>query len=243
MRNAWLIWKREWAATFFSPVAYVAMAAYVLLAGWTFLQAVEANVGRRESPETLFFVAVFFWLPLFATAITMRLFAEEKRSGTIEALMTAPVTDAQVVLGKFFGAFSFTLMAAAPAALPMLVLARMENGLTGVDAGAIQGGILIFVLIAALCTATGLTVSLVTRNQIVAAICVFGAICLPFLVRAAGTRLPVGSERVLDYLAAETHIVDFSRGSIDSRAIVLYATTALFLLFVSVKILESRRWR
>jgi ABC-2 type transport system permease protein len=239
----WTLWRRELAACFLSPVAYIVMAIYLFVAGWTFLQAIERNLGTQESPEVLLFSAVFFWLPLFVTAITMRLFAEEKRSGTIEALMTAPVTDVEVVLAKFGGAWAFLLLAASPVLLPAYTLMRLGAGREWIDPGGLAGGCLLLVLIAAACVAIGLFASLLTRNQIVAALCCFCAICSPFLVRPVLENMPVGSDRLLNLLAADTHIYDFSRGSIDSRPIVLYVSVTAFFLFASVKILESRRWR
>lgn len=243
MRQLLLIWRRELTSSFLSPVAYVAMAAYLLLAAATFVQAVDVNAGEQESAVVLLFVALFFWLPLFATAVTMRLFAEEKRSGTIESLMTAPVTDQQVVLGKFFGAYTFLLSVSVPAISSLYVLSAFSPALPVPDRNAVLGGILIFLLVSGLCVAVGLLVSMLTRNQIVAAICCFAAICLPFVVRMAGAALPFGSDQLLESLSAETHVVDFARGSIDSRPIVLYMSSTLFLLFTAVKVLETRRWR
>jgi ABC-2 type transport system permease protein len=243
MRTLLLIWRRELESVFLSPVAYVAMALYCVTAGLTFLKAVESNVGQQEAPETLLFVSIFFWMPLFVTSITMRLFAEEKRSGTIETLMTAPVTDLQVVVGKFLGALSFLVVAAGPCIGAAYIMIWLSPGIDVLDTGAMFGGMLILLLMAALCVAIGLLASLFSRNQIVAAIACFCAICLPFLIRPAAAVLPFGSDRVLEFLSAEAHIVDFSRGSVDSRPLVLYLSGMAFLLFASVKILESRRWR
>jgi ABC-2 type transport system permease protein len=243
LRTLLILWRRELTASFLSPVAYVTMSTYLFVAGWTFLQAVEANSGQQEMPETLLFVSVFFWLPLFVTSITMRLFAEEKRSGTIESLMTAPITDLQVVLGKFLGAFCFLVFAAVPAMGIAYLLQWLSPGITSMDGGCMLGGLLIFLAISGFCIAIGLLASLLTRNQIVAAIACFVAICAPFLIRSAGASLPFGSDRVLEYLSADTHIVDFSRGSIDTRPLVLYLSGTCFLLFTAVKVLESRRWR
>jgi ABC-2 type transport system permease protein len=243
MRNFMTLWRRELAANFLSPVAYVVTALYLLVAGWTFMQAVQRNLGTQESPEVLLFAAVFFWMPLFVTTITMRLFAEEKRSGTIEALMTAPVTDVEVVLAKFAGAWAFLLLSAIPVLIPSYTLVRLGAGSGWMDAGGLIAGCLLLVVIAAACVAIGLFVSLLTRNQIVAAVCCFCAICSPFLVRPLLENLPFGSDRLLDLLAADTHISDFSRGSIDTRPLLLYVSVTGFFLFASVKVLESRRWR
>ncbi len=243
MSNFLTLWRREVEAVFLSPVAYAVMAAYLLVSGWTFLQAVVRNVGSQETPEVLLFSSVFFWLPLFATTATMRLFAEERRSGTMETLMTAPVGDAAVVLAKFAGALTFVFSAALPALAPAAVLGRVQGVAGWLDPGGMAAGALLLVFIGAACVAIGLFVSLLTRNQIVAAVWCFCAICAPFLVRPVLSSLPAGSDRMLDALAADTHIVDFARGSIDTRPLVLYASVTAFFLFAAVKVLESRRWR
>lgn len=243
MRGTWLIWQRELVGSFQSPVAYVTMAVYLLLAGWTFLRGVENRLGTQETPEVLLFAAVFIWMPLFVTAITMRLFAEEKRSGTIETLMTAPVSDVQVVAGKFLGALSFFVLAAVPAVGVLFVPAAVGHAQGFVDAGSLAGGCLVLLLISAFCVAIGLFVSLLTRNQIVAAVCCFATICLPFVVRVTAAKLPLFSDSVIEALSAETHIVDFARGSVDTRPLVLYLSGTWLLLFAAVKVLETRRWR
>ena len=91
--------------------------------------------------------------------------------------------------------------------------------------------------------AIGLLVSLLTKNQIVAAICIFCAVWMPFFLRKTASVLPFGSDKVLDYLAIETHILDFARGSVDSRPVVLYLSSSVFVLFVAVRLLEIRRWK
>ncbi|MDP6524545.1 MAG: ABC transporter permease [Kiritimatiellia bacterium] len=243
MRKTLIIWQRELSSSFLSPIAYVVIAVFLVVAGWTFLEAAESNAGSQESLEVLLFVSIFFWMPFFVTAITMRLFTEEKRSGTLETLMTAPVSDLAVVMGKFLGAFSFLFVVVAPAVGVIYILAAFSPGVEGVDSGNILGGSVILVVISSLCISIGLFVSLLTRNQIVAAICCFTAICFPFLIRTAVSNLPVGSDQMLEYLSAETHIVDFARGSIDTRPLVMYVSGTVFMLFAAVKALEARRWR
>lgn len=243
MRKTLIIWSKELSSSFLSPVAFVVIAAFLVVSGWTFLKAAESNAGSHESLEVLLFVSVFLWIPFFVTAITMRLFTEEKRSGTLEALMTAPVSDLAVVMGKFLGAFSFLFVVVAPAIGAIYLLAAFSPGIEEVDLGSLLGGSIILVVISSLCISIGLFVSLLTRNQIVAAICCFTAICFPFLIRTAVSRLPLGSDRMLEFLSAETHIVDFARGSIDTRPLIMYMSGCVFMLFSSVKALESRRWR
>ena len=245
MRNFFTIWRRELSACFLSPIAYVTMVVFLGMSSWTFLEAVKKNAGTSVPLQVLLFVSIFFWLPILITVITMRLFAEEKRSGTIETLMTAPVTDAEVVLGKYAGAVSFLLFVVVPGVAGIFLLAWVNPAmsLVDLDLGAIVGGGLILLLLSAFCLSIGLVVSLLTKNQIVAGICCFGAVCLPFLFGYMVPDLPVGPERVVQQLSAETHILAFSRGSVDTRPIVLYFTGTVFMLFTATRFLESRRWR
>jgi ABC-2 type transport system permease protein len=244
VKSAWRIVQRELFASFVSPFVYVAGAVYLLLAGWTFLYLVEVNVGSRESHETIFFAAVTFWMPLFAAAITMRLFAEEQRSGTIESLMTAPLSDVEAVAGKFLAGWLLALLAAAPNLLALRILTAHAGVEAVHDTGGFLGGCLLFALMAALCVAIGLLVSLQTRSQALAAICTFAAICLPpFFLGRLAARLAWLSEAARDVVNVGSHVTDFTRGVIDSRPLVLYVSATWLLLFAAVKALEFRRWR
>ena len=243
MNKFFTIWRRELTSCFMSPVAYVTMVIFLAVSGWIFVQAAEDKSGSMESIEVLLFVSIFFWVPILTTVISMRLFAEEKRQGTLETLMTAPVTDAQVILGKYAGALSFLYIVVYPAVSYVYILAALSPGVTFIDGGGVMGGCLMLALVSATSVAIGLLVSLVTKNQIVAAICIFCAVWVPFFLRNMASVLPFGSEKALDYVSIETHILDFARGSVDTRPVVLYVSSTVFLLFTAVKLLEIRRWK
>jgi ABC-2 type transport system permease protein len=236
------LWRREMTACFLSPVAYVTMVAFLLIAGATFLTGVVRNVATSETLASLLFGADILWLTPLITVIAMRLFAEEQRSGTLEALMTAPVTEAQVVLGKYAGALSFLLLAAAPTIGYPYVLAALCPATAPVDAGAVWGGALVVGVLSAFCLAIGLLISLMTRNQIIAAICTFCAIWFVLLFGWLIAALPFGLTALADYFSALEHIESFVRGVVDTRPLVLYVSGTCFLLFLSVRVLESRRW-
>lgn len=243
MRNFFAIWRREMGGCFLSPVAYVVMVVFLALSGLVFLQLVEGHVGAREAPTTLLFkVVMFFWLPALVAVIAMRLFAEEKRSGAIELLMTAPVTECEVVLGKYAGALAFALIVTLPAISYIFLLAFFSPAMESPDTGAIFGGILILLLVLSLCVSLGLLVSLMTRNQIVAAICCFCAVLCPLLAGQIVSVLPVNAGKLAEYIAANDHVASFARGSLDTRPIVLYVSGTAFVLFAAVRLLESRRW-
>lgn len=243
MRNIWVLWRREFAACFLSPTAYVAMVVFLAATEATFLAGLTRNAGGRVPMTSLLFGAIVLWLTVLVTAVTMRLFAEEKRAGTIESLMTAPVTDAEVVLGKYAGALSFVLIAVTPAVASAYVLAAMCPGIKSVDGGALAGGCLILALVAALSVAIGLMVSLMTRHPIVAAVSCFCMLWMTLLLGYFLSILPVGTGNLAERYSALVHVEDFARGAVDTRTVVLYVSVTAFLLFAAVRALETRRWR
>jgi len=243
VRSFFTIWRRELASCFLSPVAYVTLVIFLSVSGWLFVQAAVGGSGSVESLEVLLFMAIFFWVPILTTVISMRLFSEEKRLGTLETLMTAPVSDTEVILGKYAGALTFLFIVIYPAVSYIYILRALSPGLTTIDTGGIVGGCVMLALVSAASMALGLLVSLLTKNQIVAAICIFCAVWAPFFMKSMVSVLPFGSETILDYISIETHIIDFARGSVDTRPVVLYLSWTVFVLFAAVRLLEVRRWK
>jgi len=245
MGNRATLWRRELAACFLSPVAYATLIVFLAACNGTFCVAVLRNVGRPEPLTPLLIASIVLWLPVLITVIAMRLFAEEKRSGALEMLMTAPVTEAEVVLGKYAGALTFATLILMPAIASIFVLARLSPGITvaDVDPGALAAGALIVFLLAAFFLAIGLVASLTTRNQIVSAIVCFAAICLALFLGWLISMLPGMPRGLADCLSATDHVEDFSMGLVDVRPVVLYVTATMFLLFVAVHLLEARRWK
>ncbi len=243
MSNFLTVWKREVTACFYSPVAYVTMVIFLAVSGATFMTEILRSEGEGESLSIILFASVIIWVTVLITVIAMRLFAEENRSGTLETLMTAPVTEVEVVLGKYAGAMSFLVVVLAPAVGNAYLLARMSPGLESVDSGAVFGGAAVLILVSGLCMAIGLLVSLMTSNQIVAAIGTFCAIWVVLLFGWMASSLSLLPDRIIEYVGTMTQIEDSARGSVDSRPVVLYVSTTAFMLFVAVKRLESRRWK
>lgn len=220
------------------------MVIYLAISGGTFLFGVIRNAGRNEPLTVLLFGAVLIWLTLLITVVCMRLFAEERKSGTLETLMTAPVSEAQVVLGKYAGALSFVILVTAPTISFIYILAGMSPGVAEIDTGALAGGAFVTMLVSALCVALGMVLSLITKNQIVSAISIFCAIWCLLLAGNIVSSFPEWMQAGTgEYFSILNHVEDFSRGSIDTRPIVVYVTGTVFLLFVAVRMLESRRWR
>ncbi len=242
MRKLAAILRRELAALFFSPVAYVTVVVFTAVSAWTFLQVVKEHIGEEEPLVTLLLVSILIWVPILITVICMRLFAEEKRSGTIETLMTAPVTELEVVFGKYFSALLFAVVSMVPAVANIYWLSLISPSIESVDIYALIGGCVILLLIIACCVSIGLVVSLLTRNQIVAAISCIAAICFPLFMKPLAVAIPIIPDSVVDYISIESHIIGFASGNLSLQVAVLYLSVAVLMLFASVRILESRRW-
>lgn len=237
------IWFRELSACFLSPIAYVMMVAFLVVAGLSFLVAAFRNEGRPEPLSLYVFGGDAVWLPILIAVVAMRLFAEEMRSGNLENLMTVPITEVQLVVGKYLGALSFLVLVLAPTALFVVILERMSPGIgpADLDPGAFFWGGFILVLVTALFLSVGTFCSLLTRNQIIAAIL---TICVNWLILLAGWLLlsiPGMDPGFADYLSVTAHIEDFARGSVEARHLFFYFSTTIFMLFVSVRTLQARR--
>lgn len=244
MRKFFAIWWREFSACFLSPVAYVTMVLYIAATGLTFVSGVTFNAGSTESVISLLFGAELIWLTFLITVVCMRLFAEERRAGTLETLTTVPVTESQIVLGKYAGGVSFLTIVSVPAVGFVFILDYFSPGIAGVDVGALLGGSLMLFLIIGSCTAVGTVVSLLTRNMIVSFIAISCAVWSYLLFGSmleslSWVNLP-GSAWIYSVMS---QLDEFSRGSIDLRAIVMHVSGTAFLLFVAIRLLESRRWQ
>ncbi len=242
MRHGLVICGRELASLFLSPTAYIAFILNSSLVMWTFLQALERHEGSHDAPMLLLVMAILFWLPILATIATMRLFAEEKRSGGLEALLTLPVTEASVVLGKYAGALLFCLIVTLPALGGIFVIDAALPNVALIDVGSFLSGCLILFLLLAMFTSFGLVASLLSPNLIVAAVTCFVAMLIPILFEAAVPLMPGLPERFVDYVALTRHVTDFSSGLIAPESIVLYLSMTCFMLFAGIRLLESRRW-
>ncbi len=225
--------KKELLSYFFAPMAYIVMAAFLLMNGFLFaviLQALSQPGASSASPMGVFFGGtLFFWIFLIVTvpAITMRLGAEERKSGTLETLLTAPVSDAAVVAGKYLGALALYAACWLPTLIYVWVLTRFAE----VDAGPVAGGYLGVLLVGMLFTSVGLFTSLASRNQLVAATLAF-ALLLSLLTVSILTFLVTDPfwKGVLDYVDLWAMLQNFSKGIVDTRAMAyLLSGTALFL--------------
>jgi ABC-2 type transport system permease protein len=240
MKNAPAIFVREIKSYFTSPIAYVILLVFSLLTGFFF--AAYFNWATRYGGEANMrgiFQNMSITMLFVAPLITMRLFAEEKRSGTIELLMTSPVTDTEVVIGKFAASLVlFTLMLVSTILCPLFLMTYAKPDLSPMGAGYLG----LFLLGAAFLS-LGTVASAITKNQIVAALISFvillGLWIIGWMSGAVGSN--VG--KVLSFISLVDHFDDFSKGVIDTKHVMYYVSFAVFCLFLSVKMLQSSRWK
>jgi len=242
MQNALAIARREFASYFNSPVAYVVLGVYLIAAGALFFFMIGGGffVIERASLRAFFGIAPWLFMVL-APAVTMRLIAEERRSGTLEVLMTLPVREREVVLGKFLGAMGMVtvgVLFTVPYALSVAGL--VEDGFS-FDWGPVVGGYLGTLLMASTFISAGMWASALTRNQIVSFIAGL-AICF-FLIIVDGVAfiMPPTVASVLHYLGANTHFESIARGVIDSRDVVYYLSMTTVGLWLTSSALRAAR--
>lgn len=250
MRACITLIRRELASYFFSMTGYVIIASVIFLMGQSFVTML-AQLQSEPTPlpiTELFFSTAYFWIILIIVApvITMRLFALEKFTGTFETLMTTPVSDLQVVIAKFASAMIFYLVMWLPLLVCLLVLHRFTNDPKALDAGIIGSTYFGLVLIGGLFIAVGCFTSSLTRNQIIAAMLSFAAgISFYLLSYFADQVAPNASWQMslFAHVKMFEHMGDFARGIVDTRALVFYVTLIFFFLFLTLKVVESRRWK
>ena len=237
---------RELRAYFFSPLAYTVLTLMLLVNGLVFWIIVSVLTDPRSqigAPMELFFGGtLFFWIVLLIVTpvLTMRLLAEERRSGTIEVLMTSPVTEGQVVIGKYLAALVFYVALWLPTLAYALIIERYSE----VDWGPVFSGYLGVLGIGALFLAIGVLASAFSRSQLVAALLTF-AILLPLFTFGLLENLfnnPTAKE-VFSFLNLWQHMDEFGRGVVDTRRLVYYVSATAFLLFLAARTLAVKKWR
>ena len=250
MRKFYALLAREIRGYFYSPIAYIVLVFFLLVSGVDFYMQVSFMNQRPAgySVQEAFFNSVFFWFAfvLIFPLITMRLFAEEFKLGTIEPLMTAPVRDLQVVLAKFFGALIFYIVLWLPTLLYFAIFEKITHEPAANSVGAYWGSYLMLLLLGMFYVSVGCLASVVTKNQIVAAVISFCAITLLFflgLVQFILLDVSSGMREALGYFSAIEHMGTYSRGIIDTRPIVFYLGMTAFVLTVTYQAFQSRKWR
>ncbi len=271
--------QKELRHFFYSPIAYVVTAGFLFINGFVFLFVVDyyRSGSPNDPPVRLFFGNGFWWIMILIVvpAITMRLFAQEKASGTIEPLLTAPVREGEVVVAKYLASFYFYCFLWLPTLIfvfllykyadPTLTLDRLTDGtklytLTGwqevygrlnkvMDLGPILTGYLGTLAMGAAFLGIGCLTSSLARDQVVAYILGFVALLFLFsvgfldsIVQTDPSWFP-GLKKTIQYVSFMEHFKHFPLGIVDTRPLVYYGTIIVITLFLSARVLESRKWR
>ncbi len=238
LRTVYILLKKELRAYFSSPIAYIFLAVFLVAGSWLFFNDFFL---RGEATMKTYFTYLP-WIFLFlAPAITMRLWAEEKKMGTNEFLLTLPITDWQAVLSKFFGALIFVGLAL----VLTLPLTSTVSGLGDLDPGPVWGAYIGAMFLAGSYLSLGLFVSSLTKNQIIAFVLGLGA-CFLFFVIGAGfvlNQAPASIAPLMKYLGLGSHFESIARGVIDSKDIVYYLSFIFFFLWLNVRVIERRELR
>ena len=238
MSRSPVIARRELSSYFYSPIAYVAMTLFLLACGFAFWD--DFRPGQPVAMRNIFEWMV--WLLVFVIPVLcMGLLAQEWSSGTIETLMTAPVGESDVVIGKFLGSLGFFLVLISPTLLYLGLLAIYGRP----DYGPILSGYLGIILVGALFISVGLFCSSLTRSQVVAAVTAAAILFLitivPWWLSSKAALTPTW--RAVAEQGVFIRYTDFAKGVLDSGNLVFFIVLTAVFLFLTVKVLESRRWK
>ena len=244
MRAVWATFSRELRAYFYSPLAYVVLFFFLVVNGFVFCYIVTAlnNPAAVAARPLDFFFGGILWpiLLILAPVLTMRLLSEERRSGSIEVLMTAPVSEGQVVAGKYLAALVFYISLWVPTLVYGLLLAHYSS----LDWGPVAGGYLGTIGIGALFLAVGLFASAMTKSQLVAAIVTFA---LTFFLAMLGLLESIFNNdfahQAFGYVSLFNHMDELAKGIVDSRRLIYYLSGIVLFLFLTSRALEERKWR
>lgn len=251
----WSILKREIKAYFVSPIAYVVLAIFLLIVGFFFYNMLmwfnmrslqmasnpymSRGMNLNEMVMRPLFQNMSVIILLVIPMLTMRLYAEEKKSGTIELLFTAPIADVETAVGKFLAAFFMLVLMAGLTLLYPFILSRVST----IEWGPVWSGYIGFLLMAGAFISLGLMISAFTSNQIVAAVLSFGVILFFWVIGWSSEIVSGAFGKVLSYLSLIEHFDDFAKGVCDSKDVIYYLSVIFLGIFATVQILESSKWR
>jgi len=231
-----ILCKKELKGYFDSPIAYIVITIFLLISGWFFFS--DLFLVNQASLRNLFSIVPFIFM-FFVPAVTMRLISEEKRSGTIELLLTLPVRDHEIILGKFLAG----MILISVSVILTLVYTLTLSGLGDLDAGSVVAGYIGLIFLGATYVSVGVFTSSLTQNQVVAFITSFLIIFILFMLNKVLIFVPSFLASFFEYLSVDYHFSNISRGVIDSRDLIYYLSIIFLFLFLSVRALESRKWR
>lgn len=247
MRIFLLLWARELGVFFHASATYMMLAVFTAMTGLVFWKTTEEAIGAPFEPAALWLASPYFWIMLVVliAVIAMRLFAEDRHSGILETVLTAPVTDWQIVLAKYAGAMTVFGVACLPlATYPVLLegLRRTTGLTTGIPWALLATGFLALFLCGTLLNGIGVLCAAVLKGPVATVIAVFVICSLLFVIdqAAAITQDPRASQ-TLHAMALAPAIRDFTRGIVDTRPMILWISTTVFCLFSAQRALWLHR--
>jgi ABC-2 type transport system permease protein len=252
VRNVLAIAGKELRWYFASPMGYIIIGLFMALFGiffYVFLAMFAQNSQRmamgggtanvnEQLIRGLFHnaaIVILFLMPM----VTMRTYSEEKRSGTIELLLTSPITDLEIIFGKFLGAMGLLATMLAVSAIDIAILFRLGNP----EWKPVATGYLGLLLMGGCFLSIGLFISSTTKNQIVAGVATFAVFLVLWIVSWFGDSVGPWGREILSYLSITDHLDDFTKGIVDTKHVVYYVSFITFGLFLTAKSVDSERWR
>lgn len=235
MRKVVPILRRDMFAYFYSPVAYIVISVFLIITGWFFTS--EMFIASDSSLRSVFGIIPFIFI-FFVPAITMRLMSEEHKSGTAEILFTMPISDLEIVLGKYLaglGLLAAALLFTIPYGITVTILGKP-------DIGMMITGYLGLLLMGAAYVAVGVFASTISGNQVISFIIAFLIIFALWLVDKFLVIIPPAIAPFMQYLSIDYHYQNIARGVIDSRDVLYYLSLVVFMLSIAKLSLESRKW-
>jgi ABC-2 type transport system permease protein len=236
MRNTFAVARREFAAYFNSPIAYILVTLYIITAGYLYFRTLFIS---RQAELRPFFEFMPLLFAIIVPFVTMRSVAEERREGTLELLLTLPLTDLQVLVGKFLAALGLICVLL----LLTTAFAFSVSAIGPLDWGTTIASYIGAILMAAAYVAVGIMASTFLKSQIGAALLAFFIGFILYLAGATVPYLPPALQPVAQGISISAHFSNISRGVIDTRDLVYYASMIVGCLLVAHTTLESRRWR
>ena len=237
MHSIFTIYKKELRSFFTSPMAYIFLVVFALVNGYFFTNTFFLY--NQSDMRSLFGIIPLVYL-FFIPAVSMGLISQEKSLGTIEIISTLPIRERDIVIGKYLAAFTLILVALSTTIIHYITLYQVG---TTIDHGAIFTGYLGLALLGGVYTAVGIFASSITENQVIAFIVGIAIVLTFFLMDKLLVFVPSGLAGIVQYMSTEYHLSNISRGVIDTRNLIYFGSVIGFFLFMTTRILESRKWR
>lgn len=248
MSQFFVLWRRELFSFLVTPVAVIISVLFLAITGlvFWFMLSLQTQGPTQVPLVALMLGSPFVWILqlILPPVLTMRCFAEERRTGTLETLLTSPLSETTVVLAKYAAALTLYILLWSVTLLYLRTFALLNAEPTLLDPGAIAGGYGFIVLVGMLYIAIGVFASSITTHQMVAAITGFTLLALLFFAGFADLMVQdIRIQHIATFVSSHEHLHDFARGMIDTRPIIFHLSMTLFVLFATIKHLESRHWK